>query len=114
MLLDREGNLRRIKGDIGFLRELYAAYLSEIPLKLKELTDALARLDYGHISYVSHSFAGASASIGAESCKECAEKIERLSFTENAGEIKAAIEELEEILDTLKPVLEKECGITSG
>jgi HPt (histidine-containing phosphotransfer) domain-containing protein len=111
MLLDKGGTLKRIKGDRKFLRELYAAFLEEIPLKHKSLHDAMHHHDYETIAYIAHSLASAAASIGAFSCQQHAIKLEKVTNSRNIKTVEAALHDLEGILQKLKAVLKKECKI---
>jgi HPt (histidine-containing phosphotransfer) domain-containing protein len=109
MLLDKEGTLKRIKGDREFLRELYTAFLDEIPLKRRSLDDALHLHDFETIAYIAHSLAGAAASIGALSCQQHAIKLEKVTQHRHIEPVEAALRDLEGILQKLLTVLEKEC-----
>jgi HPt (histidine-containing phosphotransfer) domain-containing protein len=109
MLLDKEGTLKRIKGDRVFLRELYTAFLDEMPLKRRRLDDAMRRHDYETIAYIAHTLAGAAAAIGARSCRQYAITLEKVTQSRHIETVEAALRDLEGILQKLQKVLEKEC-----
>ena len=71
-------SLRSLNPDDGdaFLREIITIYLEDTPLRLADLTTAMAAGDKGRAARAAHSVKGSSANIGAEVVRGIAEKIE--------------------------------------
>lgn len=71
-VLDREGTLQRLKGDISFLHILYGVFADDLPTKLAALDQALAQGDMPLLQRTAHSLKGASATVGAPLLREAA------------------------------------------
>ena len=88
-------NLRALGGkDPGFLREIVAIFLSDMPARIAELEAGLAAGEAGKFMRAAHSIKGSAANLGATRLQEAAKRLESQasqSGTTLAGPILAEI-----------------------
>jgi HPt (histidine-containing phosphotransfer) domain-containing protein len=96
--LELEETLRRLGGDRGLLRDLYAAYSEDMPKKIGALQQALTDEDLLLVHKIAHSLKGASAAVGARGCLELAQRIEEAALAAEVETLRHGILELQQEL----------------
>ncbi len=76
--LDLEDGLDRAGGDLEFYKELIGMFLEDTPLRLTEITDAIARGDAAAVGSVAHGIKGAAANLSALAIRDTAYALESL------------------------------------
>lgn len=96
--LELAETLRRLGGDKGLLRDLYAAYSEDMPKKIGALQQALTDADLLLVHKIAHSLKGASAAVGARGCLDLAQRIEEAALVADVETLRHGILELEQEL----------------
>ena len=105
MLFDRTIALERIGGDEELLKEIAGIFLSEYPALIQDIRIALAKGDPEALERSAHSLKGSVANFEAKPAVEAALKLEAMGRARKLDRAKAALTELEAILDALHPEL---------
>jgi HPt (histidine-containing phosphotransfer) domain-containing protein len=79
--------LERVSGNVRLAQRVTGRFLSDMPLQLAALSQAVLRADMKAVSLVAHSIKGAAANVGAPGVTETARRIEQQA---KAGDLDGA------------------------
>jgi HPt (histidine-containing phosphotransfer) domain-containing protein len=103
---DRQSILDRIGGDESLLDEIAELFLSEYPVLLGEIREAVAHGDARQLQHSAHSLKGAISHFGAEPATQAAYQLEMIGKRNELQEATEALINLERQLSELRPALE--------
>jgi two-component system sensor histidine kinase/response regulator len=104
-IVDWTEALNSVNGDPLFLKELIEAFLQEYPKHLAEIHQALADGDAATLRRAAHTIKGSARYFGAHETHQRAERLEMIGKSGDLTDAPAALAELEEALDRLRPAL---------
>lgn len=106
-------NLRSLNPDDNdeFLREIIGIFLEDAPLRLNELSSALASSDLRSFVRAAHSIKGSSANVGATVLCAAAGRLEHKANAEGMSDVAALIEEVHQRFIEAKLALEQIAGL---
>ena len=109
-LLDRERALRRMGGDTELLDGLMECFIEDAPDLIRQLDKALAAGDAAEVARFAHSLKGLAANFDAIACRDAAQLVEQIGFSNDLSNASPKIDQLKEqvtaLLDALKSELE--------
>lgn len=108
---NREEALLRLADDGDLLKEVCVEFLKNLPSGLDKLRCALERGDLAETAKEAHSWKGACASVGAESCQETALRIEKSALQGDAAASASWYASFEAELGVLRKTFARELGI---
>jgi len=79
--IDTAAALKRVDGDMEFLRELFGIFVEELPGLLVSIRHALRDQDPQALALAAHTIKGAAASIEATAVTEAAKQLELMGRT---------------------------------
>ncbi len=97
--------LERFDGDVEMLREVVADFLADAPRQLAELDGAIARRDARAVEHTAHSLKGAIGNFAVRGAYEAARQLEAMGLAGDLAGAEAALGELKDELEQLKPAL---------
>lgn len=74
--IDFEGLSDRVAGDSSFVEELVGLFLTDVPAKIADLTQAIDTLDAARVEKLAHSLKGTSATVKAGAFEAVALELE--------------------------------------
>lgn len=101
-LIEKEAALDRLGGDEDLYLEIANVFLEDTPRQLRVLQDALQRDERGEFTRIAHSLKSASGTIGAESMRLIAAKLERIGATAHCDELTECVRELEQLFAAVR------------
>lgn len=110
-LLNKDKALELLGGDEEMLLQIYDMFASYVPNMLGELEESIAKNDVNNIERLSHSLKSNAGTIGAETLREYAYKME---MSAKANDMKTFIRNFEDFKDLLKDVLKEIEAIKSA
>ena len=90
----------------GFVEEAVATYLSETPIQISVIREALAREDTQALNLESHSLKSSSAALGARNMRKFSAELERRTEAGTLEGADALLRRLEEEFELVKSALE--------
>jgi two-component system sensor histidine kinase/response regulator len=109
-ILDVEGLLRGINGDIGFLKVLAGIFREQCPSQLSEMHKALKTGDTAQLAEVAHKIKGSVGVLWAAPALEAATRLESAAHDGDMEGAREAVIALEEEMQLLKVELERLCS----
>src|SRR5579884_2010882 len=103
---DRAAALARLGDDEELLREVVELFLSEYPITLAQIRDAVQSRDASALESSAHSLKGSIATFGAEQARQAAFSLEQLGRESNLDPAPRKLSELEQALTGLRGELE--------
>lgn len=107
--LEAIANLRALSPDDGdvFLKEILSIFISDTPLRIKELHESRASGDITAFVRAAHSIKGSASNVGAVELRALAEGLEHQSRQHGLVDVEQPIGELERAFDRVKTDLNK-------
>ncbi len=109
-VLDRNGALERVGGDVELLQELVALFRQDCPKLFDEIRDAVRRGNAADLRRAAHTLKGSVSNFCAAEATGAARDLETMGREENLAGAAAALRELEQALDRLWPALDSVAG----
>lgn len=103
--LDRSALLNTVDGDADFLATLVHTFLDDCPTYLSAIRTAVEDEDAEALVQEAHGLKGAVGLLHAAPARQAAKRLEELGRTEQLDEAPAALDDLTEALDRLRPAL---------
>ncbi|MEL7638159.1 MAG: response regulator [Solidesulfovibrio sp.] len=97
-VLDWQELLAKARGNTGFLRKLFSAFVAEQPTSLETIREALARADFDQLTFLAHSLKGAAATMCAPCLRQASHDLEQAARDRDAPRAGVAFAALEEKL----------------
>ncbi|MEW5721492.1 MAG: ATP-binding protein [Thermodesulfobacteriota bacterium] len=107
-LWNREAALARLGGDRETLLELCWLFLSELENKIEALRGALAENRVEGVPPLAHSLKGASGTVGADSCRWLAERLEEAARNNQETQARSLVESLAGELDKPRTIFRRD------
>jgi HPt (histidine-containing phosphotransfer) domain-containing protein len=104
--LDRDAVLERVGGDESLLKEITEIFLSEYPMLLEEIREAIQRDDAAKLERSAHTLKGSVSNFGAAGATDAAYQLELLGRRRRMEEAPEALRALELHFSALAPALE--------
>lgn len=95
--------MRTTKPD--FLLRLFDVFLTEEPLRLADLGQAIASSDLEKVRYLAHSLKGASATMGADRVRDCCRELEMAAIAPQQTELLPLFQRLEQEMEHVYSVM---------
>ena len=105
-VLDRDAVLDRVGGDESLLKEITDIFLSEYPVLLAEIREAIQRRDATKLEQCAHTLKGCVSNFGADAATSAAYELEMLARRKSLDEAPEALRALELHFAVLTPALE--------
>ncbi len=102
---DRAELLKRVGGDVGFMREIVGLLLEEGPIRMAEIREAIDRGDTSALIKAAHTLKGAVSVFGAKRSSEAALRIEQLGRVGDLVQAKEGFGDLDAAMTVLMPAL---------
>ncbi len=106
-ILDEQGLLARLMGDIALLRTLVHEFEEDAPQRIAAIRTYLQAGDAGAVRYEAHTLKGASANMGGEALHRAAEQLEQAASAGDLSRAEALVPELENCYYMLAKALER-------
>jgi two-component system, sensor histidine kinase and response regulator len=106
-LFDSSSLLSRLDNDEQFYREIVSGFITDMPLKLAKLRQAISSNDPTGIHFHAHQIKGAAASMTADSLKTVAEKIELSAQQSQSEDLYGLLRIAEAEFENVKQCLEE-------
>jgi len=104
--MDQAMALSRVGGDANLLAELAGLFLAEYPQLLGEIGRGVQGMDAALVQNAAHQLKGLLAQFGADQARDCAWQLELAGKQANLDVARRVAEELQELMDLLRPELE--------
>src|SRR5215217_6800948 len=105
MALDRSAALDRVGGDEELLREIASLFLSEYPVLVQEIRDAVERRDALALERSAHSLKGSVANFEAHAAVSASFRLEAIGRSKDLDQVATALAELDAAFRALEPAL---------
>ncbi len=105
-VLDADGLLDRVDGDVAFVRELLAGLRQDGPRWIAELRAAIARADHGKTEEIAHAVRGATSNLGGARAAATAARLEAAAHDGTVGDGARHATDLARELDHLLAALD--------
>lgn len=96
--LELADGLERAGGELGFYRELLDLLLEDVPLRLREVREAVAAGDAVRVARAAHAIKGAAANLSAVPLSEAAFRLECHGRAGRSAGLEEAVRAVEEEL----------------
>jgi len=104
-VFDPVASLERAGGDAVLLGELAALFVAEVPQRLRELQEALARQDGAALARAAHTLRGSASNFGAPAVVAAAQQLETLGQQGTLADAASACAALDAALQVLTAAL---------
>lgn len=98
-LLDMQGALKRMGGDLDLLADIYKAFLSDVPRRVRIVLDCVEQGDLEGAAKAAHTLKGAAMNAGADRLRDTAARVYSLAKEERADKIDTAVSEVRAVMD---------------
>ena len=102
---DWSEGLRAAQGDADLLKQIFEAFLEELPRLTKAIREAIHEKDARALRAAAHTLKGSSSTFGAVKVADHAYRIERATTVSDFAKAEEALVPLEEAVRTLTPIL---------
>lgn len=104
-LIDRSAVLDRVGGDEDLLREITSIFLDDYPNLIAEIEAAVDKKDGKLLERAAHSLKGSVSNFGAQAATQASWRLESMARKGNLDEAEAALQDLKEQFQLLRPAL---------
>ncbi len=106
-ILDLDALLDRAGGDEEFLQELFDIFLEDSEILLKQIREEMAAGDYENLARTAHKLKGSMSNFVSDGpALQAAKSVEQHGLNNNADEVEAAFNKLQEEYERLKASIE--------
>jgi len=106
-ILDREALMRRVGGDVEFLREVVAVFVDGLPKALNDITHSIDIGNATLLGEAAHKLKGAVAGLEGQSAMDAAFRLERMAIDGDLRGAPVALVNLQHALEMLTSALEQ-------